>query len=244
MSTLKENEILILEKINNNIRKKIIYDGIINEDEWKNSECKIKFVLKDPNAPDVENIIDLINLPYNDELKKNYNVTESDKKIINNLQPTYRNVGRWTYGVYSIYNKTKKPDKNWDWISEELDWLKELQKISIINIKKTPGGRQSIDYELREAIKSYGRQTWQQINYDAPKFVIFCGTGDLFKNTKLWINEPPITKWKKTDKGFEYFKMEETFFIKFWHPNAYFPDNMMYYTLMDIVSELSEKNNV
>lgn len=234
----------ILGEIKNRLDgKEIIHDGIINAKKWNG---KIKFVLKEVNEKDYSKLKwkytlpELLHSPPDERFQKKL----TEEQFLKNLKPTWQNIGRWTYGIHSIYDKTINSGRTWEEISTKLDWLKEIQKVSIINIKKTPGIEKSNDSELKKAIRLYGDLTWKQINLGSPRYVIFCGAGDFFLSEKLGEKEPPINEWAKTDKGFEYHKGMNTIYIKYWHPNAYFPNNMMYYTLMDIVSELKEKYNV
>lgn len=247
MSTFKEQENAVIMEIYKKIEEDIVYDGIINEKEWNG---KIKFILKEINEKNYSNLKwkytlpELLHFPPNECIQIEHNINE--ERFLNNLKPTWQNIGRWTYGIHSIFDSgiNSVMKKKWSDVKNNQEWLKEIQKVSIINIKKTPGVEKPKDKGLKTAIKEYGDLTWKQINLGSPRFVIFCGTGDFFLSEKLGEQEPPINEWKKTDKGFEYHKDMNTIYIKYWHPNAHFPDNMMYYTLMDIVSELREKNNV
>lgn len=245
---LKTIENKKLKEIEEKIGEDILYDGIVNEELW---EGKIKFVLKEVNDKEYfkreekYTLPQLLKSPFNKEFQTVYNTTK--EQLEKDLKPTWYNIALWAQGIHSIFDKSINSvfDRGWYKIMDYPDWLKELQTVSIINIKKTPGGSESDYNELRKAITDYGYLTWEQIKLGSPNFVIFCGTGDFFSLDKIWEKEPPIKKWKLTNKGFEYYKdMNKTVFIKYWHPNAYFPNNMMYYALMDIVSELSEKYNV
>lgn len=239
INILRDIESKKLDEIEEIIRKEkfgetLIRDGIINADIWKDTPDKIKYVLKEVNDTKDYHIADLFNSALSNE--------EYNEKVIKDLRPTWLNIARWTKGLNSLFNNDnninwKDIDSNSKWYNK--NWLYELQKISVINIKKTPGAGEAIDSELIKAIRLYGDLIWEQIMQSAPKIVIFCGTGDFFSSKTMWDGKQPIKKWEITNKGFEYYKYtKNSVLIKYWHPNAHFPHNMMYYSLMDIVSEL------
>lgn len=250
MNILKEKENSIIKKIKDRIGEDIICDGIINDEKWMG---KIKFVLKEVNEKDYSSLDWKYSLPElllsldNVDLQKKFGKTK--KELEDNLRPTWHNIALWTQGIHSMYDKgiNSVIKREWCDVKDNSEWFKELQNISIINVKKTPGAEKSDDKELEAAIQKYGDLIWEQITQGSPQIVIFCGTGYLFSKKSLW-DEKPHIEWKENQKGFEYYKenniKDSTVFIKFWHPNARYPHNMMYYALMDIVSELREKYNI
>lgn len=231
-------KIVIDQKLGNNI----VPDGIVNTNLWKETNPKIVFVLKDTNDQET-NLTELLDKPFSGEYRKYIKDEEKrNQQIVKDLRTTWLNIARWSLGINKLLNKQKivkwidiRPES--DWYKER--WLKELKNIAVINIKKTVGKEKSIYSELRDAVKNYGALTWEQINLYKSNFVIFCGVSEVF-NT-YYLKENQKINWEKTEKGYSYFKNDNTIFIQFWHPNAYFPHNMMLYTLMDIVKETIEE---
>ena len=234
---------LFREKLGDNI----VTDGIVNPDQWKKTNPKIVFVLKETNEQETS-LTDLLNDPFSGK----YRIEIEDKnkrngQIVRDLRATWFNIARWALGINSLANTTVKPVP-WKNISSKSnwykkDWLEELKNIAVINIKKTVGKEKSEDSELRGAVVDYGNLTWDQINKTRPNIVIFCGVGWIFDTYYLKEKQSTI-KWKETKTGFLYFENNNTVYIQFWHPNAHFPHNMMFYALMDIVKELQKNYKI
>lgn len=230
---------LFSEKLGDNI----VADGIVNLGKWKETNPKIVFVLKETNNQKTS-LIELLDKPFSDKYRKEIeDKNRRNIQIVRDLRATWLNIARWTIGIMSLSENIKiipwkEIESGSDWYKEgykdgqKSGWLKDLENIAVINIKKTQGEAKSNENELIEAVKQYGSLTWKQINYYKPKIVIFCGVGWLFDT--YYLNE----EWKETVTGYKYFENENTVYIQFWHPNAHFPHNMMFYTLMDIVKEL------
>lgn len=229
----------ILTEFENHLKSKIVNDGIVNEKIWDETFPKIVFILKETNEHD-SSLTKLLNKPFftiDDKI-----ITDESRRI-KDLRPTWFNIARWTYGLTNLYKN--KEEINWknlnsndDWYKK--DWLDELKKVAVINIKKTPGKAIADNKELIKAIEGYGHLTWKQIKNYKPNIVIFCGVSWIFNKYYLE-NENIITKgdWEQTKTGYWYFKLEKPkcLFIQYWHPNAHFPNNMMFYSLIDIVKE-------
>lgn len=241
----------ILNEFMKILGNKIVPDGIVNPDQWAETNPKIVFVLKETNEQETS-LTDLLNDPFSGRYRTE--IEEKDKRngqIVRDLRTTWLNIARWARGI--IDNTTipwEEIDHESNWYKngyidgQQSGWLKELKKIAVINIKKTPGKAESNENELNKAVELYGGLTWKQINYYNPKIVIFCGVSSIFDTYFLKVNK--IIDWLKTKTGYWYFmvKDKDTVFIQFWHPNAHFPHNMMYYTLMDIVKELHAKYKI
>lgn len=235
--------------INENLGDNIVTDGIINQDKWKETNPKIVFVLKETNDQETP-LTKLLNNPFSGDYHcDNESEEDGNARIIGNLRTTWLNIARWTFGIMSLSEDEKiipwkEIESGSDWYKEgykdgqKSGWLKDLENIAVINIKKTQGKAKSNENELIEAIKQYGSLTWKQITYYKPKIVIFCGVGWLFDT--YYLNE----EWKKTVTGYKYFENKNTVYIQFWHPNAHFPNNMMFYALMNIVKELQKNYKI
>lgn len=229
----------ILSEFPNYNSKDFVEDGIVNEKIWSKTFPKIVYVLKETNEHN-SCLTKLLNEPF---LTIDDKIITDESRRIKDLRPTWFNIARWTYGQTNKFKSNKKIywkklNSNDDWYKK--GWLDELKKTAIINIKKTPGKAVSNYEELTNAVTDYGRQTWNQINYYKPNIVIFCGVSSIFN--KYFLKEKKIIKkndWKQTKTGYWYFRLEKPkcVYIQFWHPNAHFPNNMMFYSLLDIVKE-------
>lgn len=234
---------IILDKIKNRINEKIVPDGIVNSKIWKEQTYKLLFILKDTNRQK-DSIAELLNDPFNEKNESGIKDEEKRKeKNISNLRPTWLNIARWTYGINRFLNDI--PINNWeeiyrgsDWYENKDDkkgWLGELKKIAAINLKKTPGEAAAKIPELWKASTDYGDLIWEQITQIRADIVIFCSVSEYLVNEDFFKENEP--EWKQTTKGYNYFKINDTYYIQFWHPNAHFPHNMMFFALMDIVKK-------
>lgn len=230
----------ILTEFPNYKSKDFVKDGIVNEKIWSDTFPQIVYVLKETNEHD-SSLTELLNNPF--FTIKGKKITDKPQRI-KDLRPTWFNIARWTFGLTNIFENNE--EINWKTLNSNDDWYKkywldELKKTAIINVKKTPGKAVAIYEELTKAVTDYGRQTWNQINHYKPNIVIFCGVSSIFN--KYFLKEKKIIKksdWKQTKTGYWYFQLDEPIclYIQFWHPNAHFPNNMMFYSLLDIVKEI------
>lgn len=225
------------------IKEKPVPDGIVNPKIWLEHTLKLLFVLKDTNRQK-DSIADLLNDPFNPKNESGIKDSELRKnKNISNLRKTWLNIARWSYGFNRIAKNNQiddwsEIDQSSDWYNERDDkngWLGELKNIAVINLKKTPGESTAKHAELLDAANKYGNYIWDQIDLIKADVVVFCSVSEYLVDDKQ-------TNWKETTKGYWYFKTKDTIYIKFWHPNAHFPHNMMFFALMKIITEINKDN--
>lgn len=206
-----------------------VFDGIVNEQKYQNSEIKIMWVLKDPNSTGEYGSYDLreaINT-----LKCEYGVRKEWGKTFNNI----------IYVTHGILNNAKWEDIPYP--KNEPDIVDVLQNIAYINIKKIGGGAKSKDKEINEHYQKHKRLLLEQINEFNPDVVIFGSTYDYFKED-LKLNQMNIFgSCHATAK-------DNRIYLAAYHPNArmrqkdYFNDIITAYTAFKKVSEnLHSKNS-
>ncbi|MFC1536160.1 hypothetical protein ACFL4H_02185 [Candidatus Neomarinimicrobiota bacterium] len=241
----KKNQ-TILDKIQAPVDIPIVKDGVIDFDIWKPQAPKVLFVLKDTNQHR-GSLIQLLSEPYHEDHRPEItNHNKRTRKIRSDLRYTWLNISRWAFGIERIWDNNpildwKEIDNKSEWYQEEQDylgWMNELKKIAVINLKKTPGKEAAKPAELQNAYDDYGDLLWKQINLIDPNVIIFCSVSNYIVTDE--IISGLRTNWEKTKQGFSYFETHKKLFIQYWHPNARYPHNMMFFSLMNIISELKD----
>ena len=199
-------------------RKDLVKDGIVDEKSYEDSDIKILFVMKEVNDPGGGKW-DL-------------------REFIRNgaLRQTWDNITRWVRGIRDL-------DRDLDW-EEELSTVtpeqrKEvLKSISVMNLKKSPGGHITDDHLLVEVAtkdKAYLRK--QFALYD-PDIIICCGSSASYIfNNLIDFGKKPL--WEITSRGISFHEYApDKQLISFAHPEARVQDCLLYYGLIDAVKEL------
>ncbi|GAB3660253.1 hypothetical protein GCM10028791_34090 [Echinicola sediminis] len=148
--------------------KSPIFDGIVNEEAYKNAETKILWVLKEANSTGEVGEWDLRGAI--DNLK-------TEKGIKNGWEKTFRKI---VYVTNGIINGTE-----WDdipYTNEDPSIIDVLKKIAYINIKKVGGISKANDNELLEYYNESKDLLIDQINAYSPDVIIFGNTYRFFQN--------------------------------------------------------------
>lgn len=168
-----------------------ISDGIVNFRQYAAAPLKITCILKEANS------IDGFKWSLTDFINKGA------------CGATWNVVSRWTAGI--LFGKSFDEVEDID----ENKRKKYLAPISVINLKKTPGGAESDD----EVIAKFARDDKENIKkelelYD-PDIVICCGTGNIFAEEIL---ERSNSEWTQVSKDILYIWDNNRLIIKTWHP--------------------------
>jgi len=154
-------------------------DGIINNDYY--TDPKILFVLKETNQ---------YNKSLTDFLRNLFTKQQQHKKG-QNFQ-MWHTISKWACGIHTDF-------KDFDTINKDGYYKIFLQKIAVINLKKTPGGKKANKTVLESHAKANQKIISRQVKEIKPKVIIACGTYDLLISI-LGINSktsgvlPPGTK--------------------------------------------------
>lgn len=216
---IQETENRLFEKWSKN-RKGFVADGVVNEKSYIESTLKIMFILKEVNDSDGGN-------------------WDLRKFILEGARPqTWNNISRWSFGIQNI-NKTIHWNKIKD-INE--DQRKEyLKPICAINLKKSPGNHTTDNKKLSEIAREDKTFLNEQFNIYSPNLIICCGS----KVSSLF-HELDITKnpdWKMTTRGIWYHEyIKNKYIIQYSHPAARIADCLLYYGLLDAITEIYENN--
>lgn len=151
---------------------------------------------------------------------------------------TWFNVARWSFGIRNCNQEipwNEINDLNHGNIRTKL--FDEIKNVCAINIKKGPGGKATKSNELYKAVEDYGDLIKQQINLYNANYIILCGVGCYYQKLYNIKN----SKGELTNKGIYYLSQNpDQFTIWYYHPNARFPNNFLFYSLVDAVKELEK----
>ena len=203
-----------------------ISDGIVNEnpEEWYSQECRPLFLLRE--AYGGEHDWDLTD----------YVRSVADGK---NKNHTWRNVAMWTYGILNTHAGDVLPafpeyHKEADALSKNATTVpfddQLLQKIAVVNIKKSNGDPSSSDDDLMKYAKYDAKEIWEEIELIDPTVIISANATAIQdelakkKGFKIERNHQDWTSRLEINK-------HKVILIEYWHPANHFPNMMNYYTL-------------
>lgn len=200
-----------------------VTDGIVDQDEWEKAPIKVLYLLKEVNGADKEWDERDYLAKYNDE-----------QDYINTHSPTIDILTKWQYGI--IHGNSR----SWECVEKEA-CQKNLQtqllrQICLVNIKKTAGGsvvdwNQFDAYFKQQLNRQYLRE---QLSYYTPDVTICGGTAWHLCEIMGW----KYDSWHQTSRGVRYYKDNDTIYLDFCHPNNRGPKNIIYFGLMDALTEL------
>lgn len=144
----------------------VIYDGVVDYNQYKSSNPKILWILKEANSEDSEwTMRDALA-----DLKD-----PSKKGLKEGWANTFTSIVYTTNGIFT--------GEDWDSMgnfNEDQSIIDVMQKVAYINVKKVPGGSQA-DWNL---VKNYYNENkialHEQIKYIDPEIIIFGGTYNFF----------------------------------------------------------------
>ena len=212
--TISEQEDELFERWRSS-RPRLVSDGLVDEAAYVASSPRVVFVLKEVNDDKGHGGWDL----------REY-VLQKDIKW-----QTWYTVTRWMRGL-------RRLDRDLTWpeiqakpsAAERRDALRSL---CIINLKKEPGAASS----NRAAVHQYASEDSvylrEQFDLYDPDLVICGGVGEAFRSV---IDAGP---WQRTSRGVRYVEVADScHVIDYYHPQARYPRNMLYFTLIDAVRAL------
>lgn len=200
-----------------------VSDGIVDEHEWEKAPVKVLYLLKEVNGAEKE-------WDERDYLAK-YNEKQD---YIDTHSPTIDVLTKWQYGISQGRRQT------WSCVEKEAcqrDMQTQLlRQICLVNIKKTAGGG-LVDWDKFDAYfkqEVNRRNLKEQLSYYKPDIVICGGTAWYLCQVMGWNYQ----NWAQTSRGVRYYKTGGTTYVDFCHPNNRGPKNMIYFGLLDALSEL------
>lgn len=182
-----ENEI-------NGYKGVFVRDGIINEQEWLNTEPKILFVTKEPNQFGHQ-----ISGDFRDDWQNKYS-----------KYPFAYRIAEWSYGLINDFPIFNAINKNQQYYQET------LQRISFLNIKKSGGVGTSNGGEICSHYDQNESFLKRQIEIIDPTIIILCLSWNSHICSKLFED----AKWQDSGYNIRVAKHGKAKIIDFYHPSA------------------------
>lgn len=172
--------------------KEFVPDGLVNVNSYVFARPKITVILKEVNA---KNSFDLMSF-----VRKG---AEGGK--------TWNNISRWIANI--LY------DKDYD----EVDYMGEKERkkylapISVINLKKTPGGGTANNSEIDKFAKADREFIKKQLEIYDPDIIICGGTGDMLIESVLNLDN---NNWIYLSNYLSYLIYKDKLIVKTYHPDS------------------------
>ena len=145
----------------------IVYDGIVNSEEYHSSSLKLLWILKEANSPD-DSDWDMRDALFD---LKNENGSGLKYGWSNTFTPI-------VYTTYGIFNSLQW--ENIDSFHNHQNIIDVLRKIAYINVKKVPGKSSSNWNEIKSYYDKNKNALHEQIALIHPQIIIFGFTLDFF----------------------------------------------------------------
>lgn len=183
-----------------------IYDGIINEESYLNSQFKILWILKEPY----------------DDVDENGSPSGGDwnlvKAIDENLEgfskiKTWQQIIYCSYGILNNFVKYSQMDYYNEGVMKDI-----LKKIAAINIQKLPAHTTSNDFEISSAYYSHKELLFKQIEIINPDIIIGGNTLKYFKND---LQFDKLQTSNTNEKYVEHYFDEKRIYIDAYHPSTF-----------------------
>jgi len=182
----------------------IVYDGIVDIEEYYSSPLKLLWILKDPNSPDDSD------WDMRDAL--------SDLKNKNGRGLKYGWANTFTpivYTTYGIFNKVSWEDMGNFY--EDQSMIDILKKVAYINVKKVPGVGESDWNEMKSYYKENKRALHEQIELINPEIIIFGNTLKFFDSD--FLNLFGELNKNKENNSLHIYENKEHLLLYAYHPN-------------------------
>jgi hypothetical protein len=159
-----------IEKIAKHHRRAPIFDGVVSEKDYQESDIKILWVLKEANSSGENNSWDM-----REHIK---NKLKTDTGIFKGWSSTFKKI---IYVTNAILNNLSWNDELYH-PSYKPEVIDNLKKIAYINIKKTGGGSSANHKEIQTYYEFSKTLLHNQIKEFSPNIIIFGGTFKFFQN--------------------------------------------------------------
>lgn len=200
-----------------------IPDGYVDEEAWSGATLKLMVLLKEVNSSDA-------GWDLQQFVREKGYLKESS---------TWPVLLRWTYGILNGFPEYSEVEQRYLDVKEEADEF--LRKVYFANVKKIAGGAKANHTDVERHIEEAGELLLQQIRVVNPDLVLCCGDV-IFQGVHELLKRsgPHRFELKQTSGGLEYIMWDDiqTVFIRYHHPNAYYPRAMSYTYLMKEIQKI------
>lgn len=201
-------------------RNVFIADGVACPEQWFSQDVRPLFLLKEAYGGSAD-------WDLRDHFMK-------DEPMIGNT--TWRRITQWTCGIMNTTAQDMHPfERTRGRISFGND---QLQKIAVVNVKKSGGKPRSNDEDLAAYAEYDKAELAEQIKLIDPT-VIVCGYTCDYLATFL----KPDLKAQRNDSLFYALELNgrNVIVLDYWHPSNQYPDLMNYYGLMGAYQQALRK---
>lgn len=188
-------------------------DGIVDPMWYNSSWLKLTFILKEVNAKEDEE----------------FDLTEFLREGV--VGSTWNNISRWSAGLLF-----ERKYEDVEYLNGE-DRKKYLSPISVINLKKTPGGASSDGKEIEDFASEDRDFIKKQLEIYSPDVIVCCGTGTTFITKILGLEG---SNWIKQSDDFWYLWHEDTLVVGAWHPQQRTKGRTNRYLFENLVTPLKK----
>ena len=205
---------------------RFIKDGVVCPEKWFSQEVRPLFLFKEAyTTKGDKEMKDLIK----DHLIR------TDKPI----DKMWERVSDWTRGLMFL----SETGEILPFASQEKIKFygnEYIQKIAVINVKKSSGKSESNDENLKKYAKNDSKEIFEQLELCDPTLII-CGYTGQYLIEALRLNGVNVETKNRSDFQREHFiytfelNTHNVTLINFWHPANQFPDMLNYYGLMNIL---------
>ena len=208
---------------------RFIKDGVVCPEKWFSQEVRPLFLFKEAYTTKGDNEMK--------DLIKDH-LIRTDKPI----DKMWERVSDWTRGLMFL----SETGEILPFASQEKIKFygnEYIQKIAVINVKKSSGEKLSNDDNLRKYSKYDAEEIVEQLELCDPTLIICGYTGQYLFDA---LNTKGIKIEKKNRNDFQKQHFVYSFelnghnvqLVNFWHPANQFPDMLNYYGLMHILKEI------
>ncbi len=150
--------------------------------------------------------------------------------------PIWNRAAEWTYGLLNTTSETVPRFESWS----ESDKLAALNSISLVNVKKIRGLRQSTDKDLSSYVLENGNLLRQEIVACKPRIIVCGGTfkylKDIFgytpqKSNDHWYYRVPLSE-----------ELTDVLVIDYYHPSVIYSALLTYYGITNIYQQFLKEN--
>jgi len=192
-----------------------VKDGIINEENFQDSNPKILFITKEPNNP-------------------NQDVGEFREWWKEELKYTFsRRIAEWSYGIinhFPIFDQI---------LSDNEAKINALQQIAFMNVKKIGGGGSSEYERISKHIKMNYDFIHDEIRIIDPDIIIL---GISWKEIRTELFPDLKDKWIKSGYDIAIARFKKAKVIDFYHPSSRTAPASSYSLLQNIINSSAFKS--
>lgn len=192
-------------------RPNLVRDGAISELAYTGSSPRVVLVLKEVNSE--------------------YGGWDLRQELV--LDPkwqTWNAVTRWMRGIRQLHRSLTWPEIEAK--PDATERVGALRSICVVNLKKEAGGPEASRASVARFAREDADFLREQLALYDPDVIICGGVGPL-------VNElMNLGPWARTSKGLEFVRRGKTDILNFYHPQARYPLEMLYFSLIDGLREL------